>query len=130
MSQSTSLSEGIRITVTPEYDLQHSNVDQAVYVYRYTIKIENTRSDTVQLLERYWLITDGFNRQEEVSGPGVVGKTPVLNPGESFEYSSYCPLATPLGVMEGFFRFENVDVKSNFEAKIAPFSLRAEHLIN
>lgn len=124
------MSEGIRITVVPEYDLQHSNVEQAVYVYRYTIVIENTSNDTVQLMERYWLITDGFNRKEEVTGEGVVGKTPVLNPGERFEYSSYCPIATPLGEMEGFFKFDNKNSNTSFEARIAPFALRAKHLIN
>ena len=74
------------------------------WFFLYTITITNDGSETVQLLTRHWIITDGNGKVEEVRGPGVVGKQPILKPGESFEYTSGCPLTTPFGVMEGTYQ--------------------------
>jgi ApaG protein len=86
------------------------------------VRIANSGSSTVQLLTRHWIITDGRGRTEEVRGPGVVGKQPVLRPGESFEYTSACPLPTAFGTMEGGYEMLRED-GTRFEAKIAPFEL-------
>ena len=93
--------DAITVTVKPVFLKEHSAPDQARFVWAYMIKIENAGTETVQLINRHWEITDGMGRKEEVHGPGVVGEQPVLNPGESYEYTSNCPLSTPSGFMVG-----------------------------
>jgi ApaG protein len=77
----------------------------------------------VQLLRRHWIITDGHGHVEHVEGPGVVGETPVLKPGARFRYTSFCPLPTSMGAMEGTFLMRRLDDGSTFDARIVPFSL-------
>ena len=91
----------ITVTVRPFYLEQHSSPDDNHYVWAYHVRLENGGSETVQLRNRHWQITDALGRQQEVRGPGVVGEQPVLRPGESFEYTSSCPLPTPSGFMVG-----------------------------
>jgi ApaG protein len=83
----------------------------------------------VQLVSRHWIITDGDGRTEEVQGPGVVGEQPVLQPGESFEYSSFCPLPTKIGSMHGTYQMVTA-AGSRFDAEIAPFSLAVPTALN
>jgi ApaG protein len=112
----------IKITVRPFYLEQHSSPADNHYVWAYHVRIENCGSEIVQLRNRHWRITDGFGRQQEVRGPGVVGEQPVLNPGESFEYTSSCPLATPSGFMVGDYEMETRNGE-NFLVQIPAFSL-------
>ena len=96
----------IKVTVRPFYLEQHSSPADNHYVWAYHVRIENGGDETVQLRRRHWEITDSFGRQQEVRGPGVVGEEPVLAPGESFEYTSSCPLPTPSGFMVGDYEME------------------------
>ncbi len=123
---------GIEVEAQPFYLEERSDPDQGRYVWGYRITIVNHSDDEVQLLSRYWRITDGKGRVEEVRGPGVVGEQPVLGPGDSFQYSSGCPLTTTSGIMEGSYtmRSRQGDV---FDVAIPAFSLdipQARHTIN
>jgi len=89
------------VTVVPRYLPEQSDPAQQQYVFAYTVRITNTGSLPAQLISRHWIITDGEQRTEEVRGLGVVGQQPLLPPGESFEYTSGCPLSTPVGTMKG-----------------------------
>ena len=114
----------IQITVKPFYLEKQSEPDDSQYVFAYHIRIENTGQDVVQLLNRYWQITDGRGRIQEVRGPGVVGEQPVLRPGEAFEYTSGCPLNTSTGIMVGTYEMETLDGE-RFDVDIPAFSLDA-----
>ncbi len=113
---------GVRVRVRPEYLEDHSDPSEERYFWAYHIEIANEGDCTVQLVSRYWRITDALGRAEEVRGPGVVGKQPVLKPGESFSYSSGAPLPTASGFMTG--RYQMVrDDGEGFEIDIPAFSL-------
>lgn len=112
----------ITITVRPFYLEEHSSPADNHYVWAYHVRIENRGSETVQLRNRHWRITDSLGRLQEVRGPGVVGEQPVLAPGESFEYTSSCPLATPSGFMVGDYEMETRGGE-NFLARVPAFSL-------
>ena len=116
----------IKVTVRPFYLDQHSSPADGHYVWAYHVRIENVGLETVQLRRRHWRITDGFGRLQEVRGPGVVGEQPMLGPGESFEYTSSCPLATPSGFMVGDYEMETRGGES-FEVAIPAFSLDSPH---
>ena len=120
---------GILIAVKPEFSEQNSNPAAGVYVYTYTITITNQGKEDVQLVSRKWVIQDGFNRTENVVGDGVVGQQPTLKPGESFTYSSFCPLATPTGSMRGTYQMKN-DRQETFDAVIGEFHLMNKNLVN
>ena len=119
----------IKIVVKPQYVSERSDPVRSYYVFAYHITITNRGKHTFQLLSRYWHITDGQGNVEDVHGPGVVGKTPTLQPGESFEYTSFCPLPTPMGFMEGTFRMVHGDGEE-FDAQIKPFRLVAPQVLN
>ncbi|HVL67753.1 MAG TPA: Co2+/Mg2+ efflux protein ApaG [Vicinamibacterales bacterium] len=129
MFTSEALTRGVRINVVSEYDADRSEPARNQWFFLYTIRISNEGAETVQLLTRHWIITDAEGRVEEVRGPGVVGKQPILKPGESFEYTSGCPLTTPFGVMEGTYQMvtENGD---RFDARIAPFTLSEPYTVH
>ena len=117
----------IRVRVEPTFIDEQSDPDKSRYFWAYTIDIANAGKETVQLRSRYWRITDGRGRVEEVRGPGVIGETPVLKPGESFRYTSGCPLTTPSGIMGG--RYQMVtDQGTPFEIDIPTFSLDLPHV--
>jgi ApaG protein len=116
------ITRAIRIRVVPEYVDDRSSPERGRYFWAYTIEIVNEGEETVQLLSRHWLITDALGRTEEVRGPGVVGEQPVLEPGESFTYTSGCPLTTPSGIMSGSYQMETSDGEV-FEVEIPAFSL-------
>ena len=118
----TKTTKSINITVNPSYLDDHSEPEDQHYVWAYQITINNLGKETVQLKNRYWKIIDSNGTKQEVSGQGVVGEQPVLNPGEKFEYTSGTPLSTPSGFMEGYYEMETIEgVK--FEAYIPQFSL-------
>jgi ApaG protein len=117
------------VSVVPHYIAAQSDPEQQRYVFAYTVTIRNTGDITAQLISRHWIITDGNQRVEEVRGAGVVGAQPVLKPGEAFEYTSGCPLPTPLGTMRGIYhcRAEN---GSLFEAAIPEFVLSVPRVLH
>ena len=116
------LTSGIVVRVRPQYLPEQSEPKQRRWVWAYHIEVENRGPVSVQLLSRHWIITDATGRVEEVQGPGVIGQQPVLNPGESFRYTSGCPLPTPSGVMAGSYRFA-VSGAPEFDVEIPGFSL-------
>ncbi len=126
---STATTDGIRVTVKAVYVPEQSSPRMRRYVFAYTITIANEGSVTAQLRTRHWIITDGDGRVEEVRGPGVVGQQPTLKPGEEFEYTSGCVLATPRGEMRGTYQMHRAD-GSRFDATIAPFSLTLPYSLN
>lgn len=117
---------GIAITVQPYYLEDQSVPEARHFVWAYHVKIENRGEDTVQLITRHWLITDSSGKVQEVRGEGVVGKQPTLRPGETFEYASGTPLATPSGIMVGTYQMVAEDGEQ-FDAKIPAFSLDSPH---
>ena len=126
---SDAITENIRVEVISQYLPEHSQPQQSQWVFRYTVRITNQGSDTVQLLSRHWIITDALDHSEEVRGPGVVGQQPVLEPGQSFQYSSWCPLPTSTGIMRGAYQMIGSNGR-HFEIEIAPFALRARYTVN
>lgn len=112
----------IVVRVFPVYAADESSPEQGLYLWSYTVEIENHGAETVTLIARRWTITDGFNRVNEVEGSGVVGEQPELKPREAFRYVSNCPLPTPSGAMKGGYQMvtEGGDL---FEAEIPEFSL-------
>ena len=128
-SSSEAVTNNVRVEVESHYAPDHSQPFQNHWFFHYTIKITNEGDDTVQLLSRHWIITDAEHRVQEVRGEGVVGEQPQLAPGESFTYSSFCPLPTPLGSMRGSYRMRRDD-GSEFEAPIPVFTLATPHCLN
>lgn len=116
--------DGITVRVAPNFLPEQSVAAQNRWFWSYHIRIENVGDEPVQLLTRHWKITDGRGMVNHVDGDGVVGEQPLLNPGESHDYVSGCPLATPSGMMEGQYRFIRED-GSTFLAEIPRFKLVA-----
>jgi ApaG protein len=125
---SEAVTNNIRVEVLSRYSPENSRSLEGAWVFEYTIRITNLGSQTVQLLNRHWIITDALEHTEEVKGPGVVGQQPVLAPGESFKYSSWCSLKTPTGVMHGSYRMAG-EGGSQFDIEIAPFALKAPYTV-
>lgn len=128
MSDTTT--RGVRIQVRPRFVPEQSDPDNGQWLFAYHITIRNTGEETVQLVSRHWVITNGEGRVEEVRGPGVVGYQPVLRPGEEFEYTSGCPLTTPVGTMHGEFNMVLPDSGEKFDALIEPFRLAVPKALN
>ena len=126
---SDAVTNSIRVEVMSRHSPENSRPLQGEWVFQYTVRITNQGSETVQLLSRHWIITDAAEHTEEVKGEGVVGEQPVLAPGESFKYSSWCPLKTPMGKMEGTYRMACAG-GSQFDIEIAPFALKAAYTVN
>ena len=122
MSAYTQITRGVRISVTPDFLEHQSDAANDDYCWSYTVVIENTSKVTVQLTARRWEITDRNGITQIVQGPGVVGEQPILREGDSFTYTSGCPLDTPSGVMRGTYRMVTLDGEV-FEADIPAFSL-------
>lgn len=121
-AMSVTTTRGVRIRAVPSYVAEQSDPDEGRYLFAYHISIENHGTEPVTLISRHWLITDGDGDASEVDGLGVVGEQPHLAPGESFEYTSACPLPTPVGTMQGHFLMRT-DGGEEFDAQIAPFTL-------
>ena len=129
MFSSEAVTRGIRVHVQSEYAAENSRPAQNEWFFVYTVTISNEGTEPVQLVTRHWIITDGNGQVEEVRGPGVVGKQPTLRPGESFEYTSGCPLNTPFGVMEGTYQMV-AQSGEQFDVKIAPFTLSEPYTVH
>jgi len=119
----------ICIEVVTNYIEEQSDPDTARYVFSYTITIENRGNIAAQPISRYWMITDADGKVQEVTGEGVVGKQPHLNPGDKFRYSSVAVIETPVGSMQGHYCME-ADSGTNFTAPIAAFSLAVPGLLH
>ena len=118
----TAVTRNIQVTVLPEFLRERSNPEQNQFFWAYTVEISNHSEADVQLTHRHWTITDANGHIEEVRGPGVVGERPILKPGDSFRYTSGCPLRTPSGIMGGEYRMVDA-LGLEFEVEIPAFSL-------
>lgn len=129
MNPSDTCTAGIRIVAQSFYVAERSKPAQQQFFFAYRIQIFNTGAAPAQLLSRHWIITDGNGIVEHVEGPGVVGQTPRLEPGQEFEYVSACPLKTPIGAMRGTYRMLRDD-GSEFDAEVGAFTLATPDLLN
>jgi ApaG protein len=120
---------GIRVEVRSAYLPERSQPAEQRFLFAYFVRISNTGTTRAQLISRRWIITDADGEEQRVSGPGVVGEQPVLDPGEAFEYSSFCPLPTPVGSMRGTYHMVTPAGEA-FEATIAPFTLAVPNTLN
>jgi len=127
MSDTTT--RGIRVQAQSFYDEERSSPSENYYFFAYKVTISNEGGESAQLVSREWIITDGNGETQRVQGPGVVGEQPVLAPGEAFEYTSFCPLPTPVGSMHGSYLMVLTNGE-RFAAEIAPFSLSVPHAVN
>ncbi|WP_052213742.1 Co2+/Mg2+ efflux protein ApaG [Belnapia sp. F-4-1] len=123
----TEVTRGVRVSVRTFFLADQSAPERSHYVWAYRVTITNEGRQTVQLLKRTWLITDAQGRTQQVHGDGVVGERPVLDPGESFEYTSGTPLATPSGFMRGAYHMVLTDTGEGFDVAIPTFSLDSPH---
>ena len=120
---SDTVTEGVRVGATAFYLPDQSEPENRKYLFGYTIVVSNEGDAPAQLVSRHWIIIDADGRREEVQGPGVVGQTPRLEPGQAFKYQSFCPIGTPWGTMEGSYTMQRDDGRA-FEAKVGRFYLR------
>jgi len=128
-NDSDKITRGIRIHAAPRFIAERSDPAAGRWFFAYTITITNASSQTVQLVSRHWIITNAKGEVEEVEGPGVVGQQPILKPGETFEYTSACPLETSMGTMHGTYLLVGPGGE-RFEVEIAPFTLAEPFTMN
>jgi len=128
-STSEALTNNVRVEVESQYAPEHSQPFQSQWFFYYTVRITNEGAKTVQLLSRHWIIIDASGQIEEVRGSGVVGEQPVLTTGESFQYTSGCPLKTSTGVMRGTYQMVTED-GDRFDVEIAPFALHEPYTVH
>jgi ApaG protein len=126
---SVATTNGIRVEVVSKYLPERSAPRQRQFLFAYHITISNEGEEVAQLESRRWIITDGNGAEQTVEGPGVVGEQPVLEPGASFDYTSFCPLTTPFGTMHGHYVMVRPDGET-FEAEIPAFMLAVPHAVN
>jgi ApaG protein len=120
---------GIRIQIRSEFVPERSSPRDGSYLFQYHVRISNVGSETAQLISREWVITNAEGEVERVKGPGVVGEQPVLHPGGEFEYTSYCPLKTAVGSMQGSYQMITPSGE-RFDAVIDPFTLAMPNALN
>ncbi len=125
----TTTTHGIRVDVRSEFLPERSSAREGSYLFQYHVRISNVGSETAQLISREWIITNADGEVERVKGPGVVGEQPVLPPGGSFDYTSYCPLKTSVGSMQGAYQMVTASGE-RFDAIIAPFTLAVPNALN
>ena len=126
---STAITRGIRVSVKSFYLAERSSPAAQQYAFAYTVRIANEGQETSQLKSRHWIITDGDGKVQEVRGEGVVGAQPLLRPGQHFEYTSWCMLATPHGSMHGTYQMVTEEGEQ-FDAAIAAFPLALPYSLN
>ncbi|MCA9306097.1 MAG: Co2+/Mg2+ efflux protein ApaG [Phycisphaerales bacterium] len=122
---SEAVTNGIRITVEPKYLPDYSEIGSRRYIYGYRVRIVNECDDAVRLTRRHWIIVNGEGERHDVEGEGVIGQQPLIEPGHVYEYSSFCPLSTRWGTMEGAYTFQQSDGRE-FDCEIARFYLVAD----
>ena len=128
-SASEAITNNVRVEVEAKFAPDRSQTFEIEWVFIYSVRITNEGDDTVQLLGRHWIITDATGHIEEVEGEGVIGQQPVLGPGESFQYSSWCSLTTAKGVMKGTYAMISRSGE-HFDVEIAPFALKEPYTIH
>lgn len=128
-STSEAVTNNVRVEVESQYAPEHSQPFQNEWFFYYTIRITNEGDETVQLLGRHWIATDAVGHVEEIKDSGVVGKQPVLGPGESFEYTSGWPLKTSNGVLRGTYQMVD-EHGGQFDVEIAPFALHEPYTVH
>ena len=126
----TQITKGIKISVDTFFQGTYYNENKLHYGFKYSISIENQSSDIVQLNSRHWVILDSLNDKEVVNGEGVIGKKPVIRPGESHKYNSRCLLTSPFGAMYGYYRMINLNNTNKFSVIIPSFKLSAPFALN
>lgn len=126
----STVTEGVRVSVRTAYVKEQSSPHLDHFVFAYKVQIVNESPYRVQLLRRKWIITDGIGRKRSVSGEGVIGKQPVLEPGESHEYISGCDFQTPIGQMRGYYYMERAMDDEEIKVKIPRFTMVVPYLLN
>jgi ApaG protein len=126
---SDATTRGVRVQVESLYIPERSSPRDSSFFFAYHVRISNVGTETVQVISREWTITDADGEVERVSGPGVVGEQPLLGPGRTFEYTSFCPLKTSVGAMFGSYHMVTSEGEK-FEATIAPFTLAVPNSVN
>ena len=123
------ITKGIKISGQKDFEGTFYKNKNTHYAFKYKVTIENRSKDSVQLNSRHWVILDSLNQEQELDGQGVIGKKPTIEPNTFFEYTSFCPLRTPMGFMEGSYRMLNKDGEE-FDLKINKFRLLASQFLN
>ena len=126
---SDAVTHNVKVEVLSQYSKENSKPTQGEWVFEYTVRITNMGTETIQLVSRHWIITDATDQVREVQGPGVVGEQPVLAPEQAFQYSSWCPLSTPIGMMQGTYQMVRTNGET-FDVVIAPFGLKARYTVH
>lgn len=126
----TKTTDGITIRIGAYYEENSSRPLNQYYAFSYVVEIENNTSFDVQLMRRYWIIKDANLDIKEVEGVGVIGKQPIIKPGQIHNYSSWCPLATPIGKMAGYYTMKRMLDDSTFKAYIPEFQMIANYINN
>lgn len=121
----TEITDGIRISVSCQYQPKHSNVNSNEFVFAYWVTISNESPYVVQLIDRHWVIFDSVGAVREVKGEGVIGEQPILQPGDIHKYSSWCPLGTPVGRMKGSYGMIRQSDGQRFDVVVPNFNLVA-----
>ena len=126
----TQITKGIKVSVESSFEGTYYKDSKLHYAFEYSVKIENQSKELVQLDSRHWVILDSLNEEETVDGEGVIGKKPVLKPGQSHTYTSGCLLASPFGAMYGYYRMINLNSTKKFNVMIPVFKLSAPFSLN
>ena len=123
------MEDNVIVNAVSEYVPELSKQNDSNYYYLYEVTIQNKSRKKIKLLSRHWDISDGAGKKKQIDGDGVVGKNPIINPGEMFKYKSYCPLKTEFGFMSGFYTMKNED-GDVFKVAIPEFPLVLNNVIN
>ena len=126
----TQITKGIKVSVESSFEGTYYKESKLHYAFEYSVQIENQSKELVQLDSRHWVILDSLNEEETVDGEGVIGKKPVLKPGQSHTYTSGCLLASPFGAMYGYYRMINLNSTKKFNVMIPVFKLSAPFSLN
>ncbi len=124
------ITNDISVSVVSTFEPDHSEILEKYFVFSYEVQVKNLSEHAVQLLRREWWITDLLNGKNYVEGEGVIGQTPVIQPNESYSYSSWCPITSSIGYMEGFYEFVDLVTKGQFKVEVPRFDLFAGYKKN
>ena len=124
------ITKNIKVSVEVQFQQQHTDYSAQKFAYAYRIHIENHSEHTVQLLNRIWIIKDTHAPHKAVTGEGVVGEQPILQSGESYSYSSWCPIESPMGNMKGLYTFQDLESKKTFKVRVPEFQFCPPYLKN
>jgi len=130
MSKFNAITKGVSVSVEVVFEAEHSNSDLPKYVFSYQVTIANNGDFPIQLLRRHWIIYQSNGTKKEVEGAGVVGRQPIIQSGDSFQYTSWCPIQESIGYMEGSYMIKNELTGDFFEVEIPRFHLIEPNLLN